>query len=179
MPLDLQPLAGREHEHLRPEGLGQPPFARLIVAGHELAGAAVDVAAAGDAQALGAVGGDHRRAAILRRVVGDHEFGIVGQVEIDIALQLQRADQVLLPAAHQHLRALAGGRGLIDRALDRRRVERCAVALRAVIAHVEDLDLGAARAGQQKRGRQTKRRAAREHMFHRVCQTATIHGINL
>lgn len=75
----------------------------------------------------------------MRLIGGDHQLGIVGQVKIDSALQHQGPDQILLPAADQHLRAAARRRGCIDRLLDRRAIECLAVAHRAVIAHAEGL----------------------------------------
>src|ERR1035438_2518462 len=60
-------------------------------------------------------------------------------MKLDPALQYQRPDQILLPAADQHLRAAARCRGRIDRLLDRRAIQCLAVAHRAVIARVEGL----------------------------------------
>src|SRR6185312_822990 len=49
---DLEVAAAGEDEHLGAEGLGQPTLVGLVVAGHELAGAALQRAGAGDAQTL-------------------------------------------------------------------------------------------------------------------------------
>src|ERR1039457_2603731 len=103
---DLQSLAAGEDEHLRAERAEFPDLTFLVEARHELGGASRDIAGSGDFQVARAVRREHailvaRR--IVRLVGGDHQFGIVGQVKIDPALEYQRPDQILLPAADQHL----------------------------------------------------------------------------
>ena len=138
--VDLEALAVGQHEHLRPEAGGQPPLVGLVVAGHELSRPAVDVAGAGDAQAVGAGSGDDAAAGVVLRVGAHQQLGVVGQVEIDAAFQNQRADEIFLAAADEHLRASARRGSLVDGALDSGGIEGGSVADRAVLPDVEDAD---------------------------------------
>ena len=137
-------------------GPGIHTAAGVIVSGHELLGAALDVARAADGEALRAGGHNHRTqrgghgvsgdrtgqaASIVFAPRADEEFGVVGEMEVDGALELDGADQVLMAAAHQYLGLAGVGRGLVDGALEGCAVERGAVARRAVLEHIEDFDL--------------------------------------
>ena len=90
---DLQILAASEDEHLGTERAGHPDAAGLVVARHELFGAALDVAGAADGEALRAGGRDDRAesgghgvtvlrtgqtTAIVFAICADEEFGVVG-----------------------------------------------------------------------------------------------------
>ncbi len=143
----FQVLNGGQQKDARAEGTELPDLAFLIKAGHELHGAAVDIAGAGDLDVARAVGRDDALDAfhvrhVIARVDAGQKFGVVGQVEIDSALQRQRPHQILLPAAHQHLSS-ARGRRRVDRLLDRPRVQCLTIAHRAVVPRVEGLLPGA------------------------------------
>ena len=81
---------------------------------------------------------DHGAAGVVFLAGADHQLRVVRQVEIDAALQLERADQILAAAADQHLRASARRRGLVDRALDGGRIQGHSVAHGAVLSNVEN-----------------------------------------
>ena len=145
-----------EDEHLGAEWAGHPDAAGFVVAGHEFFGATLDVACAGDFETLRAVGHNHRAergghgisilragqpAAIVFALRADQELGVVGQVEVDGAFELDGADQVLMAAADQHLGLAGVGRGLVDGALEGCAVQRLAIAGRAILEHIEDFDL--------------------------------------
>ena len=153
---DLQVLAAGEDEHLGAEWAGHPDAAGIVVAGHELLGAALDVAGAADGETLRAGGRDDRAecrghgvtvlrtgqaSAIVFALRADEEFGVVGEMEVDGALEFDGADEVLMAAADENLRLACVGRGLVDGALEGCAVQRFAIARCAVLEYIEDLDL--------------------------------------
>ena len=126
--------AAGEHEHFGPPFLEQPPFVGRVVAGHERQRAAGNFSAAGDAQIRRVRRGDDAVAGVIRLVGADEQLAV--EVEINAAFQIQSGDQKFAAARNQNLSAVAGRR--VNRALNRRRVERRAVARRAEIEDVED-----------------------------------------
>ncbi len=62
--------------------------------------------------------------AVVLTLGADQQLRVVGQVEVDGALEFDCPDEVFVPAAHQHLRLARIGRGFVDGALEGGAVER-------------------------------------------------------
>ncbi len=105
----------------------------------------------------------------------DDEFRVSGQVELDVALQLERADEVPRSSADQHLGAIAGRRRGVDGLLDGGGIERRAIALRAIVAYVEDLLLGS-QARAQRQCRDQRQRLPPGELF-RSHRTRITYGV--
>ena len=157
----VQPHVRARHEqHAAPgdERVGLPPELRPagLLVGNGLVVAvrvAVDRSVAGDGDVRLRDGVEHRalveaRHALhvpvlgmrelweLQRVFAALERGAAVDVQIDVVLEVERIGDVRAAARHEHLSA-ARCRAGVDRLLDRRRVVRHAVRLRAVRRHVE------------------------------------------
>jgi hypothetical protein len=129
---DLQILAGGEDEHLGTEWAGLPDAAGVVVACHELFGAALERART-EMEALRVVGHNDRAqrcghgvsalragqaAAIVFALRADEELGVVGEMEVDGAFEFDGADQVFMAAADEYLGLAREGRGVVDGALE-------------------------------------------------------------
>src|SRR6185437_3464990 len=104
------------------EALRNPPLARRIVPLHELLRPTLQHAGPCDAQPMRGLGyknaarcrghrlrraGIRETAAVILGAGGDEELRIIGHMEVDRSLELDRAYEVLAAAAQQHL-GLAG-----------------------------------------------------------------------
>ena len=136
---------------------------------HEFAGPPVDAAGARQAQPVSLARRQHRGRALGRRRLhsgdparrlaycrqhrdttgiifrpgADSQRGIVGQMKIDAALELERADEIAPATRHDH--AARHGRGGVDRPLNCRCVQGYAVAYGTEVADVEFAPAGAKR----------------------------------
>ena len=114
------------------------PLVGLVITGHEIQRPAVNVAGPRNPQTRGSLGGDDAVALIVFPVGAHQQLGVIRQVKINAAFELQRADEITMPAANQNLRAAAHRRRFINGALDGGGVGRDAVADRTEIANVKN-----------------------------------------
>ena len=166
-----------------PERARAPPFVRLVVARHEISKLPVDPAGPRQAESMGlvrrqqrcrafgrgrlhsghpALRRPHRRydlgaAAVILRPGAGPQRRIVRQVEIDAALELERAHPIR--PAPRYDDPPAGGRRSVDRPLDGRGVQRGSVADGAEIA---DIEFGAGPGGPAAAGRGRRSRLHRQ-----------------
>lgn len=86
----------------------------------------------------------YRATAIIFAFQAGEQHGVIGQMKLHTILQAQRTNQKPMPTRHDDTRCRAMCIRRIDRALNRRRVERDAVAHCSKAHHVE---IAASRSG--------------------------------